>query len=155
MDFASFPFDIQTCPVKLASLLPVTEVEFVGEVYFDMSEHIVSEFDFEATPYFENFTYDYFGQELTVNVIGYELTLKRNSVSYLFSYYFPVTGMVLLASVSFLVPPDAVPGRIALLVTLLLTMISLFGSIQVQITTMVKMPTYFPCFRIKFQGLTN
>ncbi len=132
MDFGSFPFDIQKCPVKLSSDIPRDEVEFVSEVHLDGYEHIISEFEFDATSLHENVSYIHFGTNMTYNMVGYELILTRKSISYLYTYYFPVTGMVMLASISFMIPPETVPGRIALLVTLLLTMISLFGNIQVQ-----------------------
>ncbi len=112
--------------------MPIEQVEFVSEVQFNDAEHILKEFESKTEAYYDRREFDYFGRKYTVDTVGYELTLTRNSISYLFTYYFPVTGMVYLASISFMIPPEMVPGRIALLVTLLLTMISLFGNVEVE-----------------------
>ncbi len=131
MDFDMFPFDVQKCYFKMVSLLPIEEVQFVGDVVFDSQEHVVKEMDFQAEPYLENMTLTYDGITVTHNIVGYTSTLRRNSSPYFYSYFVPVCGMVIVASMSFVIPPEIVPGRIALLVTLLLTMVSVFATVQV------------------------
>ena len=67
-------------------------------------------------------------EENLYTIVGYELTLDRNSAPYIWSYHVPVSIMIILGSVSFWIPPETVPGRIALLVTLTLTLISVFNA---------------------------
>ncbi len=65
--------------------------------------------------------------------IGFQLRLARIYQPYIWSYYIPVAGMVLVASISFWISPDSIPGRVALLITLALTLISFFIGIQVHV----------------------
>jgi hypothetical protein len=65
------------------------------------------------------------------NTIGFELALKRNRSPYFWTYFLPVTGMVIAASISFLIPPESIPGRVTLLITLSLVMSGMFNVVQV------------------------
>ena len=57
------------------------------------------------------------------------MTLIRSSAKYLYTYYLP-TGMFISVSwVSFLIPPEAIPGRVGLLVTLFLVATNIFNTI--------------------------
>ena len=60
---------------------------------------------------------------------GYEMRLKRNSLKYLVNYYLPSGLFVLVSWVGFLIPPEIVPGRMTLLVTLFLVLINIFNNI--------------------------
>ena len=57
------------------------------------------------------------------------MSLQRNSAKYLYIYYLPTGMFVSVSWVSFLIPPDAVPGRIGLLVTLFLVATNIFNTI--------------------------
>ena len=46
-----------------------------------------------------------------------------------FIYYLPSTLFVITSWVSFLIPPEVVPGRMALLVTLFLVLINIFNNV--------------------------
>ena len=48
---------------------------------------------------------------------------------YLYIYYLPSGLFVVVSWVSFLIPPEVVPGRMALLVTLFLVLTNIFNSI--------------------------
>ena len=61
---------------------------------------------------------------------GFKVTLKRHTLIYIFNSYIP-TGVFVLASwVSFIIPPDIVPGRMGLLVTMFLVLVNVFLGIQ-------------------------
>ena len=45
------------------------------------------------------------------SVAGFELTLKRKISHYIITYYLPSGMFVIVSWISFLVPPDIVPGR--------------------------------------------
>merc|ERR1712038_1162244 len=47
-------------------------------------------------------------------------------MSYVFKYYISCAAIVIISQISFLIPPDQVPGRIALLVTTFLILVNIF-----------------------------
>jgi hypothetical protein len=53
----------------------------------------------------------------------------RNKFKYITLYYLPSSLFVIVSWVSFLIPPEIVAGRMAMLITLLLVLINLFTSI--------------------------
>ena len=62
------------------------------------------------------------------SITGIELNLKRHKLKYLYVYYLPSGLFVATSWVSFLVPPEVVPGRMAMLITLFLVLINIFNS---------------------------
>ena len=66
------------------------------------------------------------------STIGFDITLKRSISKYLWSYYFPSILVVLIAGCSFIIPPNAIPGRMSLLVTLFLVQMGLIQGLQVK-----------------------
>ena len=54
--------------------------------------------------------------------------LSRHVMSYIITYYLPSGLFVLVSWISFLIPPDIVPGRMALLITLFLVLVNIFNS---------------------------
>ena len=64
--------------------------------------------------------------------VGFNITMKRVQQPYLLKYYLPCIAIVTVTQISFYIPPDAIPGRIALLVTQFLTLTNLFISEQVR-----------------------
>ena len=58
--------------------------------------------------------------------IGLDISLQRQIKSYLLKYYLPCVIITLVSQCSFLIPLEALPGRVALVVTQLLTLTSLF-----------------------------
>ena len=61
--------------------------------------------------------------------VGFMIELQRYSSKYFINYYVPSIIFVVVSWVSFMIPPDNVPGRMGLLVTLLLVLINQFGSV--------------------------
>ena len=55
--------------------------------------------------------------------------LERHVMSYIITYYLPSGLFVVVSWISFLIPPDIVPGRMALLITLFLVLINIFNNI--------------------------
>ena len=58
---------------------------------------------------------------------GVEMKLKRNMMKYLYIYYLPSGLFVVVSWVGFLIPPEVVPGRMAMLITLFLVLINIFN----------------------------
>ena len=63
------------------------------------------------------------------SAVGYVINMKRYTSKYLINYYLPSVIFVVLSWASFFIPPDIVPGRMSLLVTLLLVLINQFGTV--------------------------
>ena len=57
------------------------------------------------------------------------MKLKRHLLKYLIIYYLPSGLFVVVSWVSFLIPPDVVPGRMAMLITLFLVLTNIFNMI--------------------------
>ena len=65
----------------------------------------------------------------TYSTAGFELTLERNFLKYIISYYMKSGLLVASSWISFVIPPDVIPGRMALLITLLLALVNLSGTV--------------------------
>ena len=82
------------------------------------------------------------------SVAGFEMVLQRHISHYLITYYLPsgipstfhfsqfcysiplFKGLFVVVSwISFVVPPDIIPGRMALLVTLFLVLVNIFNTV--------------------------
>ena len=63
------------------------------------------------------------------SVAGFELTLRRKVSHYIITYYLPSGMFVIVSWISFLVPPEIVPGRMTLLVTVFLVLVNIFNTI--------------------------
>merc|ERR1719273_2616676 len=60
---------------------------------------------------------------------GFEMILHRYVSHYLITYYLPSGLFVIVSWISFVVPPDVIPGRMALLVTLFLVLVNIFNTV--------------------------
>ena len=58
------------------------------------------------------------------SVTGFEMILKRRMSHYMITYYLPSSLFVVVSWTSFLIPSDDIQGRMALLVTLFLVLVS-------------------------------
>ena len=63
------------------------------------------------------------------SIIGLKLTFHRQFQKHLINYILPSFIFVISSWISFVIPPEIVPGRMTLLITLLLVLINLFGTI--------------------------
>ena len=67
--------------------------------------------------------------EKDYSVVGFTMVLERHYGKYILEFYLPSTILVMASWVSFLIPAHIVPGRMALLITLLLVLINQFSTI--------------------------
>lgn len=58
----------------------------------------------------------------TLPAFSWEIHLKRLLLPYVFKTFVPMTSLVMTSWISFLIPPESVPGRSGLLVTLILVL---------------------------------
>ncbi len=63
--------------------------------------------------------------------VGFKVALQRRSMPYIMQYYLPAIAIVILSQMSFLISPQQLPGRVALLVTLFLVLTNIFINQQV------------------------
>ncbi|TRY74854.1 hypothetical protein TCAL_00537 [Tigriopus californicus] len=66
----------------------------------------------------------------TYAACGFQVQLQRKQMQYLIQVYLPSCMFVVVSWVSFLIKPEVVPGRMALLVTLFLVLINIFNSVR-------------------------
>ena len=66
----------------------------------------------------------------TYAACGFQIQLIRMQMQYLIQVYLPSCMFVVVSWVSFLIKPEVVPGRMALLVTLFLVLINIFNSVR-------------------------
>merc|ERR1719445_1472473 len=67
------------------------------------------------------------------SVAGFELTLRRKVSHYIITCYLPSGMFVIVSWISFLIPPDVVPGRMTLLITIFLVLVNIFNTITTNI----------------------
>merc|ERR1719460_2132230 len=73
------------------------------------------------------------GSSSNYSVYGFQIKLSRSLGPFLLSVYLPSAMFVMMSWVSFFIPPDVVPARIVLLVTLCLVLINMFNSTTARI----------------------
>merc|ERR1719154_327131 len=57
------------------------------------------------------------------------MVLTRYVSTYIITYYLPSGLFVIVSWISFLIPMDVIPGRMALLVTLFLVLVNIFNNV--------------------------
>ena len=144
MKFAAYPFDTQKCKFMIGTDTATVE-DLVFSSTLTTSSNVKTrdhgevghfrEFSVSLNEVSANVTWNKLASLGTkknlYNVIGFEIILSRIGTPYMLSYFLPAFGMSCIGSMSFLIMPESVPGRIALLLTLMLLLISFFNAIQV------------------------
>ncbi|XP_055630145.1 glycine receptor subunit alphaZ1-like isoform X2 [Toxorhynchites rutilus septentrionalis] len=137
MDFVLYPLDVQRCPVDFSSYkYTVKEMRFrwktdnalafphdFGDGFFRLPKYVVS-FYTEQEPQVIHYGDD------NHSSARLEITLSREVKSYLLENYLPSTLFVSMSWGSFVVVPEIVPGRMVLLVTTLLSLITMFDTVR-------------------------
>ena len=114
-DFASYPFDVQRCKflqfgnqgMDLECNTASNKIEWmqkIGEFYVEIQA--VGKHDNDS--------------------IGFDIVLERAVEPYLYQYYIPSMAIVFVSQISFIIPLNAIPGRVALVATQFLTLVNIF-----------------------------
>ena len=128
MEFEDFPFDQQTCEVLVTSMRGQERIVWnTKAIKWFRGELNHPEFDMDIEQCKDEYS---IVENETLAVSGFIFTMKRKSATYQWTYFIPCFLMVILSWISFLIKPDAVPGRIGLLLTLLLMMINLSNTVS-------------------------
>ncbi|XP_055686494.1 glycine receptor subunit alpha-4-like [Lutzomyia longipalpis] len=137
MNFVLYPLDVQKCRVDFSSYKhavkdmtfqwkknnPLTFPHDFGDGFFRLPRYVVS-FSTDPEPKIINYgDADHCSARL-------EITLSREVKSYLLENYLPSTLFVSMSWGSFVVVPEIVPGRMVLLVTTLLSLVTMFDTVR-------------------------
>ena len=146
MSFSEYPFDVHQCDFTLGDYEYETdEVEFdwttvwyVDEMdktlILDKAKKVLyindttTPFNFEIG-LIKPFPRRYLDEQYSYS--GFRIKLERKSIGVLQSSYFIPTGVFAVVSmVSFLIHPESVPGRMGMIVTLLLISSNVYSNVQ-------------------------
>lgn len=132
MIFDYFPLDTQVCKFQVGSYSYNSEkmIFAVSQLgYAHTSRSIVLDYDIQISPLEEADKMFVGGPLGNYSLAGFEMILQRHVSHYIITYYLPSGLFVVVSWISFLVPPDVIPGRMALLVTLFLVLVNIFNNV--------------------------
>ncbi|TRY78074.1 hypothetical protein TCAL_09458 [Tigriopus californicus] len=131
MSFEHFPMDEQTCKFALSSLSSPEELmHFEFDVSTSQQNNRLQMYELNIKPFTDPSDLRWEYPAANYSICGFHVKMRRISSTYILIYYVPCTGMVLVSWISFLVDPNIVPGRTALLVTIFLVLTTIFSGIQ-------------------------
>ena len=134
MRFDKFPLDKQTCKFTLGSysyndLKMVFKTLDAGYSAPKVSNSIALDYAITITKLKPQDTVLDYGNLGNYSLAGFEMVLHRYVSTYIITYYLPSGLFVIVSWISFLIPMDVIPGRMALLVTLFLVLVNIFNSV--------------------------
>jgi len=128
MEFLWYPFDCQKCELIFQTNgLDVTKQKFTGRI--DTSKNVISSqgaLNYEGIITKENPNKTAPGERYTYPQVAATFSFKRRVLDHVLQTFFPTVCLVCLSWISFLIPPYIVPGRMVLLVTVLLVIFSTY-----------------------------
>ena len=131
MDFENYPFDSQNCSFRQGSFYnPMEVVNCTSKVYHYKNLQRSLQYDLrilDLPP--ELNTWD--SEGLLWATCGFMIELKRQKTQVFFQVYFTSILLVVISWVSFIIDPDAIPGRMGLLVGLFLMLITVFMNVKI------------------------
>ena len=135
MRYEKYPLDTQLCPFHIGSYaFDMKSMVFNNEVlqYDNSRKNTILDYHVEIIPLNEAERIYYWLDIGNYSLTGFQLKLTRNHMKYLLNYFLPSGLFVVVSWSSFLIPPEIVPGRMTLLVTLFLVLINIFNNITTQ-----------------------
>merc|ERR1711953_214184 len=132
MDFQNFPLDSQTCEFRLGSYsynhekMPF-KTKHAGIYRLKERAHLPLQYHVELKPLSEP-VIDYVALG-NFSTAGFELSLSRKISPYITSYYLPSALLVCLSWITFLLPMEAVLGRLSVAMIPLFFLLHMLGSI--------------------------
>ncbi|XP_076041782.1 gamma-aminobutyric acid receptor subunit delta-like [Oratosquilla oratoria] len=149
MDFTSYPFDTQDCALSMESYqYRSSEVSYkwlkegvevadtIRTVHFAPNFFIVNKgsaihqngMDYYYYYYYYYFFFFFFF--FSFPRVRVNIRLVRKISYHLINTFLPSGLFVCVSWLTFLIPPDAMPGRMVLTITTLLTLVSMFNSVR-------------------------
>ena len=117
-NLSSFPFDEQTCRFRQYLNMEDMRLLYTDEQPY-RTAYTSGGFNVKIDSV-GNFDYD------GMNVVGFNIILRRLVAKYLWKYYIPCFSIVIVSQISFIIPLSSIPGRVCLVATNFLTLISIF-----------------------------
>ena len=120
--FQNYPMDNSKCMFRFGG-----QWSGVRFILYDPGNHFHRRNSYHATDFDIIIDFvEYRSNETNTMIIGFDLALDRSIGSYIVRYYVPTITIVIISQVSFMVPMTAIPGRVVLIVTPFLTLVSIF-----------------------------
>jgi len=133
MRFDKFPLDTQTCKFSVGSYsYDSSKLLFMTNTYGYSSKEsnsIALDYDIKIGPLKPQDAVLDYGALGNFSLAGFEMVLTRYVSTYIITYYLPSGLFVIVSWISFLIPMDVIPGRMALLVTLFLVLVNIFNNV--------------------------
>jgi hypothetical protein len=153
-DYSSYPMDEQHCELRMGSISYGRHLNFVlwkripRMGYNDsvltppLQVTDVKGFNIKIKKMTDNFAYcnpenreeNKLCKARHLQHVVFDIQMKRYLPPIFMHYYAPCIYIVLVTHASFIIPPDCIPGRIALLVTQFLTLVNIFIDQQVTLS---------------------
>jgi len=133
MRFDKFPLDTQKCRFRVGSYsYDSSKLLFLTRTYGYSSKDtnsIALDYNIKIGPLQPQDAVLDYGPLGNFSLAGFEMVLTRYVSTYLITYYLPSGLFVIVSWISFLIPMDVIPGRMALLVTLFLVLVNIFNNV--------------------------
>lgn len=132
MDFADYPFDEQVCDTIISSYSNTDDViiyEWDEEIAIDKPDDLeIAQFDFLREPVTTEGTQVYTTGNFSSLKVSFDL--RRQNGFHILQTYIPTILIVVISWVSFWLDPKAIPGRVSLGVTTLLTLTTVASGVR-------------------------
>ena len=133
MHFDKFPLDTQTCKFLVGSYsYDDSQMTFstIKAGYSNKEGNSIAlDYEIEINELSKEDSLLIFEGLGNFSLAGFELVLRRYVSTYIITYYLPSGLFVIVSWISFLIPMDVIPGRMALLVTLFLVLVNIFNNV--------------------------
>ena len=133
MHFDKFPLDTQSCKFQVGSYsYDDTQMTFATKAAkYDSKDtnSIALDYAIVIKPLSKKDSILLFDGLGNFSLAGFEMVLDRYVSTYIITYYLPSGLFVIVSWISFLIPMDVIPGRMALLVTRFLVLVNIFNNV--------------------------
>ena len=134
MRFDKFPLDTQTCKFQVGSYsYDDSKMTFATDVAGYSAPKVANSIALDYAITITKLRKEdqvFLGDSLgNFSLAGFEMVLHRYVSTYIITYYLPSGLFVIVSWISFLIPMDVIPGRMALLVTLFLVLVNIFNTV--------------------------
>nr|XP_040571567.1 glycine receptor subunit alpha-2-like isoform X2 [Lepeophtheirus salmonis] len=129
MKFSAYPLDHQECKFHVGSYIhDASQIYFTGTYGHDVANQRAQQYEINITALdLEDKMVKWANRDYSQT--GFKIKLNRRRTPVLLQTYLPSGLFVVVSWISFIVPPEVVPGRMALLVTLFLVLVNIFNSV--------------------------
>ena len=136
MDFNRFPLDSQSCPFQIGSYYNTEDtVNCSSEYDYDDTKQRSLQYEVEIRQLPVQFRKYSIRKGYVFSTCGFELIFTRRRRQTFFQVYLTSATFVAVSWLSFIIKPEIVPGRIALLVTILLVLVNIFNGAKLHSPT--------------------